>query len=99
MSEVRITDTMAGTRGFNEFRHLDQQERALAERMAAHVSEKETHEAKKDVEEMDRSVADRSDEHQGAGGHHHGRSAREREETPAEAPPEVSEGHLLDLKA
>lgn len=98
MSEVRITDTMAMTRGFNEFRHLDQQERALAERMAAHVSEKETHEAKKDVEEAERSVADRSDEHQSAGGHH-GRNSREREETPAEAPPEVTEGHLLDLKA
>jgi len=97
LSDVRITDSMAMTRGLDEFRHLDQQERALAERMAAHAAERELIEQKKDVEEPERSVADRSEE-EGAR-EYHGSKREKKEEKPQPAPPEVSEGHLLDLKA
>lgn len=98
MSEVRISDAAAMTRVLDEFRHLDQQERAMAERVAAHISEKEVLEQKKDVEESERSVADRHDENRGAGGGGHHGQRREPEEK-KEAPPEVNEGRLLDLKA
>jgi hypothetical protein len=95
---MRITDTLAMTRSLNEFRHLDQQERALAERIAAQVVEKDLIELKKDVEETDHAVADRSDEGGGTGYHGHHREKKEEKEEPP-APPEVLEGHILDLKA
>lgn len=99
MADMRITDTLAMTKSLDQFRHLDQQERALSERIAAQVAEKELVEHKKiDVEEMDHAVADRSDG--GPGGEYHGsHSEREKKEEEQPAPPEVSEGHLLDLKA
>lgn len=96
MADMKISDTLALTRSLDEFRHLDQQERALAERMAAHAAEARLVETKKDVEEAERSVADRHGE--GSGPEYHG-SHKEREKKEEEAPPEVSEGHLLDLKA
>jgi hypothetical protein len=95
---MRITDTLAMTRSLNEFRHLDQQERALAERIAAQVVEKDLLELKKDVEEPDHAVADRSDESGGTEYHGHHREKKEEKEEPP-APPEVLEGHILDLKA
>lgn len=96
MGDVRISDTLAMTRNLDEFRHLDQQERILAERMAAQAAERALLEEKKDVEEADRSVADRNEDAGSRGEYHPSRKEKE-EKKPA--PPEVSEGHLLDLKA
>lgn len=97
MSDVRFLNTIAMNRNLDEFRHLDQQVRQTAETMAAKAAEKELHEAKKDVEETERAVGDRSEEG-GAGGEHHAGPRKEREEK-KEPPPEINEGHLLDLKA
>jgi len=96
LSDVRISDTLAMTRNLDELRHLDQQERILAERMAAQAAERALQEEKKDVEEADRSVADRNEDAGGRGEYHAHR--REKEEKKP-APPEISEGHILDLKA
>lgn len=96
MSDMKIADTLALTRSLDEFRHLDQQGRALTDRMAAHAVETKLIETKKDVEEAERPVADR---HDGGGGAEYHGSHRENEKKEEEAPPEVSEGHLLDLKA
>lgn len=97
VSEVRISDTLALTRSLEEFRHLDQQERALAERMAAQAAMHEILEQKQDVEELERTVSDRSDEGGKNPSHNHHKQEKKEEQKPP--PPETSEGHLLDLKA
>lgn len=96
MSDVRVMDTLAMNRNLDEFRHLDQQVRQAAETMAAKAAEKDLQETKKDVEETDRLVGDRSEG--GPQGEQHAHAKKEREEK-KEPPPEINEGHLLDLKA
>lgn len=99
MSDVRISDSLAMTRNLDEFRYLDQQVRTAAERMSAFAAEKEIQEVKKEIEESDRSVADRSEDEGGRTQYNANGQRREKEAEKKELPPEVTEGHLLDLKA
>lgn len=98
LADIRISDTLAQTRTLDQFRHLDREERALTERIAAHSVEKELHEQKKDVEEAERAIAEQPEDH-ARGGEYHPERKKKQEAQKEEPPPEISEGHLLDLKA
>jgi hypothetical protein len=97
MSDIKIADAAALTRSLDEFRHLDQEQRALTDRMAGDAAHSTIDEEKKSVEDAEKAIADREEEEQAK------REARERErkEREEEKPPpmELDEGHILDLKA
>lgn len=103
MSDFRVADTAAQTRLLDEFRHLDQSERAQAQRVAASVTSHDIEKQHKDVEESHRAVEQQPEQERHPGerreaAHHEPQEEKKEREEPR-TPLECPEGHLLDLKA
>ncbi len=100
---VRMMDLAALTRGLEEFKRLDPEQRVLANRLATQAAVHRVEEVHRDVTAADRAdeTRVRSDAREGRRHPHRQPERRpppEEEET-ADPPPEVTEGHVLDLKA
>ena len=99
---VRMIDLAALTRGLDEFRRLDPEQRVLAHRLATQAAVKRVEETHKDVERANRSaegqVRPRDQEGERRSGQEEERHASSREEREAESVPERDEGRILDIK-
>jgi hypothetical protein len=104
MSLMRIAESFAQTRGLDEYRQLDQAERAQAHRVAAELATKDIETQHKEVEETHRTVEQKNEDDRGRGEQHaHGghpeqdEPKEKKEHSPA--PLESAEGHLIDFTA
>lgn len=96
---VRMMDLTGLARSLDEFRRLDPEQRAAAERLAARASQRHIDRVHEDVARAEGTAeahGEVRDRERDARGH------RRRPDVPdppdSEAVPEVDEGHLLDIK-
>ncbi|WP_025322523.1 hypothetical protein [Deferrisoma camini] len=100
---VRMMDLAALTRGLEEFKRLDPEQRVLANRLATQAAVHRVEEVHRDVTAANRAGEtrvrdrDRRSDSEGEGQRHAG--AEEGEDAEVEScPPEADEGHVLDIK-
>lgn len=100
---VRMMDLAAMSRGLEEFKRLDPEQKVLANRLATQAAVHRVEEVHRDVTgtEQAEEARIRDREHrEGHGGNRDDRRPPPRDrQKPEEPPPEVTEGHVLDLKA
>jgi hypothetical protein len=97
---IRMIDLAGLTRGLDEFRRMDPEQRALADRLAARAAARQRDEVHEDVANAEGPTRTRIDEHHGQGPDHDRRRGRDHreEEATKDASPEREEGLLLDIK-
>ncbi|MBI5018291.1 MAG: hypothetical protein HZB55_22730 [Deltaproteobacteria bacterium] len=97
---VRMMDLAGLTRGLDEFRRLDPEQRALAERLAARAAARHLEEVREDVPDAGAAAQARLDDRQRQGqGGRHPQDHRPKDPEPSrDAAPEREEGLLLDIK-
>jgi hypothetical protein len=97
---IRMIDLAGLTRGLDEFRRMDPEQRALADRLAARAAARQHNEVHKDVANAEGPTRARVDEHHGQGPDHDRHRERDHpeEEETKDASPEREEGLLLDIK-
>jgi len=102
---VRMMDLAALTRGLEEFKRLDPEQRVLANRLATQAAVHRVEQVHRDVTAANRAgetrIRDRDrDRRSGSEGEGQRRAdAEEKEDAEVETcPPEADEGHVLDIK-
>jgi hypothetical protein len=104
MSDIKITDAVAQTRGIKQFRSVDQEARVAVERLAAEAAAAKLAEEQIEVADTERAVDAKADEENQK--EKERREAKKQELAAEEAkqekkppPPEMDMGHLFDFKA
>jgi hypothetical protein len=97
-----MIDLTALSRGLEGFRHLDPEQQQLAERLAIRAAIQRAAEAHEDVPESEqpdqaqiRDDPDSEDQRQGGNGHP---DAQQEAAPDPDPPPEMDEGHILNLR-
>ncbi len=101
---VRMMDLASLSRGLEEFKRLDPEQKVLANRLATQAAVHRVEEVHRDVTGAEQAeearIRDRDHREGGRRGSPDDRRDPPREPPePEEPPPEVAEGHVLDLKA
>lgn len=98
---IRMIDVAGLSRGLDEFRQIDPEHRALAERLASRAAARHRDEVQGDVASADGPAEARVDEHHDQSQRHNGRGERrdpQEADSPKDTSPERDEGLLLDIK-
>jgi adenylate kinase len=97
MADIRIADAAAGSRSAQEFRRLDQEEQALAQRLSDDAALKRIAEKQQDVVDTHAVVSDKKEEErqQRKNAKHHAAQALGTNEP--DTTPETDQGHLLNV--